>query len=295
MFTPSYARSETVLRHAMGRGFIPLLLLFLTAWWLPGPRHSGAVPPWRAQPSWGPPRAVGGSPAGTGSPANGRDGGDPRAAPRRSASRLRLLERAALPGAGLFQREVGPSRGRTQSSKSSVVTPHPPFPASAATRERFQPTAMGRRAAGCSQGTGRRRSCARKRKGEGSSGPAGGPPPQHRGAARWLANPLQAQDFLVGEASKEWKNHHTHCTDGKSLQPSSLPHPRGVNYTDRCTIWEVVQIFFFIFFFNYFFFLRKRDAKTTLAVPCLVLGFQCWLRERRNRHSWQAVNDPDRG
>lgn len=109
-----------------------------------------------------------------------------------------------------------------------------------------------------------------------------------------LAKPLQPGASL-GEERKEWKNHHTHCTDGKSLQPSSLPHPRGVNYTDRCTIWEVVQIFF-LFFFKFFLitFFKKRDAKTTRAVPCLVLGSRCWLWERRNQHSWQAVNDPEK-
>lgn len=95
--------------------------------------------------------------------------------------------------------------------------------------------------------------CPARERGEGSRGLADRPSaarrrPWHAGAAHWLANPVQAPDFLVGEASKEWKNHHTHCTDGKSLQPSSLPHPRGVNYTDRCTIWEVVQILFSFFF-----------------------------------------------
>lgn len=97
----------------------------------------------------------------------------------------------------------------------------------------------------------------------------------------------------MGEAKKEWKNHHTHCTDGKSLQPSSLPHPRGVNYTDRCTIWDVVQISYFLYIFLFFFFLRKRDAKTTLALPCLVLGSQCWLWDGSSQNCWHVGSDPD--
>lgn len=128
--------------------------------------------------------------------------------------------------------------------------------------------------------------CPGRQRGEGRMRPGSRTP----GTARWWAQPVRAQGPSVGEEMKEWKNHHIHSTDGKSLQPSSLPHPRGVNYTDRCTIWEVVQIFSFLIFF---FFLRKRDAKPTLVMPCLVLGFHCWLWERRSQRCWHVVKDPD--
>jgi len=54
-----------------------------------------------------------------------------------------------------------------------------------------------------------------------------------------------------------------------------------------------IYIFFFFFYFYFFFFLRKRDAKTTRALPCLVLGSQCWLWDGSSQHCWHVGSDPD--
>lgn len=114
-------------------------------------------------------------------------------------------------------------------------------------------------------------------------------PPCMRGCPG-LANPLPGPGLCIGggKAGMEKSSHSLHrWKEFTALLTSSSSWCKLYGQMYNLGSCPDFLLFFLIFF------LRKRDAKTTLAVPYLVLGFQCWQWKRRNQHSWQVVNVPD--